>query len=159
MRKEKTPFVIILVGPTLSGKSTFIKKNYPDTDVISRDEIVLSQHGTRDYNTAFREVDQKQVDKILAKSLAEAAASKKSVIVDMTNMTAKRRKATLAYFGDDFFKTAIVFPILTEEEYERRNISRNAKESKWIPPHIIKSMVDSYEEPTEEEGFDRIAFA
>ncbi len=35
--KLKEPFVIILVGPTLSGKSTWIRNNYPDTNVISRD--------------------------------------------------------------------------------------------------------------------------
>lgn len=154
--KLKEPFVILLVGPTLSGKSTWIRNNYPDTNIISRDEIVMEFAGTRDYNKAFKIVDQKLVDKILSERLTESNSTKTSTIVDMTNMTVKRRKQTLSYFDSDFYKVAVVFPILSDEEYEKRNIDRNAKENKWIPPSVIKSMIDSFEMPTTEEGFDNI---
>lgn len=156
MKKIKEPFVMILIGPTLSGKSTYIRNNYPDTDVISRDEIVMEIFGSRDYNRAFKEVDQKEVDRTLAKKLKEANDVKRSVIVDMTNMTVKRRLATLLNFDKDFTRVAVVFPILSEEEYLRRNIDRNAKENKWIPPAVIKSMVDSFQEPTSEERYDLV---
>lgn len=156
MKKIKEPFVMILIGPTLSGKSTYIRNNYPDTDVISRDEIVMEIFGSRDYNRAFKEVDQKEVDRTLAKKLKEANDGKRSVIVDMTNMTVKRRLATLLNFDKDFTRVAVVFPILSEEEYLRRNIDRNAKENKWIPPAVIKSMVDSFQEPTSEERYDLV---
>jgi predicted kinase len=154
----KEPFVIILVGPTLSGKSTWIRNNYPDVNVISRDEIVMEVAGTRDYNKAFDIVDQKLVDKILSERLANANSTKTSTIIDMTNMTKKRRSQTLRYFGDDFNKLAVVFPILSDDEYQNRNISRNSKENKWIPPSVIKSMIDSYQEPTYDEGFTNIIF-
>jgi predicted kinase len=154
--KLKEPFVILLVGSTLSGKSFFIRNNYPDVNVISRDEIVMEVAGTRDYNKAFKIVDQKLVDKILSEILTESNSTKTSTIVDMTNMTVKRRKQTLSYFDSDFYKVAVVFPILSDEEYEKRNIDRNAKENKWIPPSVIKSMIDSFEMPTTEEGFDNI---
>lgn len=156
MKKIKEPFVMILIGPTLSGKSTYIRNNYPDTDVISRDEIVMEIFGSRDYNRAFKEVDQKEVDRTLAKKLKQANDVKRSVIVDMTNMTVKRRLATLLNFDKDFTRVAVVFPILSEEEYLRRNIDRNAKENKWIPPAVIKSMVDSFQEPTSEERYDLV---
>jgi predicted kinase len=158
MEKIKEPFVMMLIGPTLSGKSTYIRNNYPSTEVISRDEIVMEVFGSRDYNSAFKEVDQKEVDRRLADRLAAAAAAKKSVIVDMTNMTVKRRMATLRNFGKDFARVAVVFPILSDEEYEKRNIDRNAKENKWIPPFVIKSMIDSYQEPSPAEGYDRTIF-
>jgi predicted kinase len=154
--KLKEPFVIILIGPTLSGKSTYVRSNYPDTTIISRDEIVMEVAGTRDYNKAFNEVDQKLVDKILSERLSESNSEKTSTIVDMTNMTIKRRRQTLQYFGKDFTKVAIVFPILSDDEYQMRNIDRNSKENKWIPPGVIKSMISSYQEPTVEEGFDNI---
>ncbi len=147
---------MMLIGPTLSGKSTYIRNNYPNTEVISRDEIVMQVFGSRDYNLAFKEVNQKEVDRILSLRLKEANDLKKSVIIDMTNMTAKRRLATLINFDENFSRIAIVFPILPEEEYTKRNIDRNAKENKWIPPAVIKSMIDSYEEPTSEEGYDRV---
>lgn len=156
--KLKEPFVILLVGPTLSGKSTWIRNNYPNVDVISRDEIVMEVAGTRDYNKAFDTVDHKVVDKVLIERLTEANTTKTSTIVDMTNMTVKRRRQTLQYFDDGFYKVAVVFPLLSDEEYQRRNIDRNAKENKWIPPTVIKSMIDSYQEPTTSEGFDNIIF-
>ena len=147
---------MMLIGPTLSGKSTYIRNNYPNTEVISRDEIVMEVFGSRDYNLAFKEVDQKEVDRVLATRLKEANDLKTSVIIDMTNMTVKRRMATLRNFDKDFSRLAVVFPILSDEEYTKRNIDRNSKENKWIPPFVIKSMIDSYQEPTLDEGYDRI---
>ena len=152
----KEPFVILLVGPTLSGKSTWIRNNYPTINVISRDEIVMEVAGTRDYNRAFETVDQKLVDRVLAERLTDANLTKTSTIVDMTNMTVKRRSQTLRYFDDSFYKIAVVFPILSDEQYQMRNIDRNSKENKWIPPSVIKSMIDSYQEPTSDEGFSKI---
>ena len=149
---------MLLVGPTLSGKSTWIRNNYPTINVISRDEIVMEVAGTRDYNKAFETVDQKLVDRVLAERLTGANLTKTSTIVDMTNMTVKRRAQTLRYFDDSFYKIAVVFPILSDEQYQMRNIDRNSKENKWIPPSVIKSMIDSYQYPTLEEGFDNIIF-
>ena len=117
----KEPFVIILVGPPLSGKTTWIRNNFPTTDVISRDEIVMEVHGSRNYTEAFKSVDQKEVDRVLDARLKEANQMKKNVIVDMTHMASKRRKQNLDYFSDDYYKLAVIFPILQEEEYDRRN--------------------------------------
>jgi tRNA uridine 5-carbamoylmethylation protein Kti12 len=64
--------------------------------------------------------------------------------------------ATLQNFGPAHQRVAVIFPILSEEEYQRRNIDRNAKENKWIPPSVIKSMIDSYQEPSSEEKYDII---
>jgi predicted kinase len=156
--KLKEPFVMLLIGPTLSGKSTWIRNNYPDVNIISRDEILMEVAGTRDYNKAFETVDQKLVDRVLAERLTEANFNKTSTIVDMTNMTTKRRAQTLRYFDDGFYKMAIVFSILSDDQYQMRNIDRNAKENKWIPPSVIKSMIDSYQEPQYDEGFNNIIF-
>ncbi len=156
MKNIKDPFVMMLIGPTLSGKSTYIRNNYPGVTVISRDEIVMEVYGSRDYNEAFKNVDQKEVDRRLSQRLKEAGESEKSVIIDMTNMNVKRRMATLQNFGPAHQRVAVIFPILSEEEYQRRNIDRNAKENKWIPPSVIKSMIDSYQEPSSEEKYDII---
>ena len=74
----------------------------------------------------------------------------------MTNMTRKRRISNLDYFGDEYYKVAVIFPILDESEYERRNLKRKEEEHKWIPPHVLKSMISSYQSVTKEEGFDKI---
>ena len=150
------PFVILLVGVPLSGKSTWIRKNHPTTRVVSRDELVMEVYGSDDYNTAFKEVNQKEVDRLLDLRLKEVNTNKENVIVDMTNMVVNRRVKTLKYFSDDYYKEAIIFPVLKTEEYDRRNKERNENENKWIPPFVITSMLNSYQEPTLDEGFDKI---
>lgn len=154
--RNKEPFVMMMIGPTLSGKSTYIKENYPDTNFISRDEIVMEVFGSKDYNLAFKEVNHKEVDRILSLRLKEANSLKENVIIDMTNMVIKRRLLTLNNFDENFSRIAVVFPILSEEEYNKRNEIRNINENKWIPPSVIKSMIESYQAPSDEEKYDKV---
>lgn len=156
--KLKEPYVIILVGPPLSGKTTWIRKNFePDSfELISRDQIVLDLHGDEDYNTAFKTVDQKEVDRILVDSLSKSSRDGKNVIVDMTHMNSKRRKYNLSFFDDEYYKLAVIFPILTDEEYIIRDKKRTDEESKSIPMHVIKNMISSYQPIKHDEGFDRV---
>ena len=83
--------LMLLIGTPLSGKSTFIRENYPNTIVISRDELVMELFGSNDYNKAFKEVNHKEVDKLLDLKLKEANLGDSDVIIDMTNMVSKRR--------------------------------------------------------------------
>ena len=154
--KAKYPYVFVLVGLPLSGKSTWIRRNYPDAKVISRDDLVLEVYGSDNYSEAFKNVDQKEVDRTLDLRLKDSNLNKENVIVDMTNLTTKRRKQTLRYFSDDYYKEVVVFPILDKDEYSYRNKERNERENKWIPPFVITSMLESYIVPTLDEGFDKI---
>lgn len=164
-RKIRQPFVMILIGPPLSGKSTFIKNNftkdiddkrYIDVKVISRDQIVLDLSGTDNYDYAFQTVSHRDVDAELHRQLEEAADNGKNVIVDMTNLSSKRRKGTLSYFDDSFTKIAVIFPILDWDVYMHRNEERKEKESKNISEKLLKNMIKSYQSIKEDEGFDRV---
>lgn len=150
------PFVILLIGPPLSGKTTWIRQNFPTTDVISRDEIVMEVYGTRNYTEAFDNVDHKEVDRLLNQRLLDFSSEKRNVIVDMTNMNIKRRRATLNYFSDDYYKMAVIFPILSEDEYQARNLKRIKEENKDLPMHVIRNMISSYQPISPEEGFDKV---
>jgi predicted kinase len=145
--KLKEPYVIILIGPPLSGKTTWIKKNFePESfELISRDQIVLDLHGEDDYNTAFKTVDQKEVDKILVNKISTSAKEGKNAIIDMTHMTSKRRKYNLSFFDEKYYKLAVIFPVLKEEEYVARDKKRTEEENKSIPMHIIKNMISFFE--------------
>jgi predicted kinase len=154
--KTKSPFVILLSGIPMSGKSTWVRENYPDTLTISRDELVMEVAGTIYYNLAFKTVDQKAVDKLLVKRITDAATQKVDVIIDMTNVSTKVRAKNLSYFSDDYYKVAVVLPILDSAEYKIRNDFRSVNENKFIPEFVIKSMMDSFVVPTEAEGFDKI---
>ena len=156
LKQLKEPFVIILIGPPLSGKSTWIRENFPTTEVISRDETVMEVYGSRNYTEAFNNVDQKEVDRVLTQKFLDANAAKKNVIVDMTHMASKRRKQNLNYFSDDYYKLGVIFPILSDDEYERRNQKRIEEENKDLPMKIVKSMISSYQPITPDEGFNKV---
>jgi predicted kinase len=156
LKNLKEPFVIILVGPPLSGKSTWIRQNFPDINVISRDEILMEVYGSRNYTEAFQNVNQKEVDRVLDSRLREANSSNQNVIIDMTHMTSKRRKQNLNYFSSDFYKLAVIFPILSDDEYVRRNNKRIEEENKDLPMHVIKNMISSYQNIKDDEGFNRV---
>jgi predicted kinase len=143
IKNLKEPFVIILIGPPLSGKTTWIRENFPTTEVISRDETVMEVYGSRNYTEAFNNVDQKEVDKVLTQKFLDANLVKKNVIVDMTHMASKRRKQNLNYFSDDYYKLGVIFPILSDDEYVRRNQKRIEEENKDLPMRIVKSMISS----------------
>jgi len=156
IKNLKEPFVIILIGPPLSGKSTWIRENFPTTEVISRDETVMEVYGSRNYTEAFNNVDQKEVDKVLTQKFLDANLVKKNVIVDMTHMASKRRKQNLNYFSNDYYKLGVIFPILSDDEYERRNQKRIEEENKDLPMRIVKSMISSYQPITTDEGFNKV---
>ena len=156
IKNLKEPFVIILIGPPLSGKTTWIRENFPTTEVISRDEIVMELYGSRNYTEAFKSVDQKEVDKVLTQKFLDANKEKKNVIVDMTHMASKRRKQNLNYFSNDYYKLGVIFPILSDDEYEKRNQKRIKEESKNISMGIVKSMISSYQPITPDEGFNKV---
>ena len=156
IKNLKEPFVIILIGPPLSGKTTWIRENFPTTEVISRDETVMEVYGSRNYTEAFKSVDQKEVDRVLTQKFLDANAAKKNVIVDMTHMATKRRKQNLNYFSNDYYKLGVIFPILSDDEYVRRNQKRIEEENKDLPMRIVKSMISSYQPITTDEGFNKV---
>ena len=158
LNKVKEPYVLMLIGPPLSGKTTWINNNFSDKEVtiISRDQIVLDIAGTNDYNYAFKTVNQKEIDRELQSQIKDASSNKENTIVDMTNMTSKRRSNTLSNFGDEYTKIGVIFPIVGMDEYKRRNDKRELEESKFIPEHVIKRMISSYQKIREDEGFDKI---
>ena len=155
--KLKEPYVIILIGPPLSGKTTWVRQNFePGTfEMISRDEIVMDVYGGVDYNTAFKNVDQKEVDRILISKMRDAADQGKNTIIDMTHMNSKRRKYNLSFF-ERHYKVAVIFPILSDQEYDLRNKKRIKEENKTIPFHVIKNMISSHQPIKETEGFNRV---
>jgi predicted kinase len=154
----KEPFVVILIGPPLSGKTTWIKENFSDKEfeLISRDQIVMDVYGSDNYDEAFKHVNQKEVDRVLHQTLVDANKNNKNAIVDMTHMSGKRRAQNLAYFSDDYYKLGVIFPILTDEEYERRNTKRSLEENKNLPMHIIKRMISQYQPIKQIEGFNKV---
>lgn len=158
LKELNTPFVILMSGVPMSGKSTWIRNNTTDLDVsiISRDTLLMKVYGSDNYNEAFNNVDQKKVDKLLLDTILGANSRKENVIIDMTNISPKVRRRNLSYFSDDYTRVAVVFPLLSKDEYDKRNNYRKVNENKYIPNHVLSNMINSYVLPTHDEGFDEI---
>lgn len=154
----KEPYVIILIGPPLSGKTTFINNNFSNNKftLISRDEILMDVAGTNNYSQAFLNVDQREVNRLLDKKLLEASANKENVIVDMTNLRSKRRRTTLDYFDNSYLKIALIFPDISTDEYKMRNEKRQKEENKFIPENLMRNMINSFQPIVSSEGFNRV---
>jgi len=152
------PTVILLIGPPLSGKDTFIKNyDFSNFTIISRDDILLSLHNNSNYSEAFSKVDQKEVDRLLNNKIQECILNSENVIINMTNLTIKSRNKHLSKFPKSIYcKIAIVFPKLDFTDYINRNEGRSLSENKFIPVPVIKSMIDNWTDITPNEGFDTI---
>ncbi len=157
LKELNSPFVVLLVGVPMSGKSTWVRDNISeDTVVISRDRILMDVYGSDNYNDAFNNVDQGKVDKALLRTINDSVSNGENVVIDMTNISAKTRRRNLSYFTKDYTKVAVVFPILTNDEYNRRNDFRKINENKSIPFGVLRNMIESFTIPTMEEGFNEI---
>jgi tRNA uridine 5-carbamoylmethylation protein Kti12 len=159
-RNLKSPYVLILIGPPLSGKgvfcSEFVKNVDSNIHIVSRDETVMEVYGSRNYTEAFQKVNQKEVDRALHQKMIDANKGQSNVIIDMTHMSSKRRSQNLDYFDDNYYRVAVIFPILPDAEYERRNTKRNSEENKDLPMHIVKRMISQYQPITQSEGFNKV---
>lgn len=153
----KQPYILMLIGPPLSGKDSVLKQlDTSQVVIISRDQILMDVYGSDNYDEAFKNVNQKEVDSQLSNLLRQSARDKKNVIINMTNMTSKRRIHNLSYFDNDYTKVAIIFPILEWDEYKRRNNKRQEEENKSIPEQVIRNMISSYQPIRNNEGFDKV---
>ena len=146
----------LLCGLPCSGKSTYIKESATRNDVIlNRDSIVIEVAGTDNFNDAWAKVDQEKVNLLLEERFIKAVHERKNIIVDMTNMSRKRRnKFTCRVPQKDYNKKCIIFA--TElSEIKRRNIKRNEETNKLIPNKVYSDMMRGFSLPMYDD-FDNI---
>ena len=147
---------IMLIGIPCSGKSTFTEK-YTKTGnfaVISSDNII--EEMAKEKNTTYSNIFKDAIgvaNKTMLEQARKAFDNNENVIWDQTNLNIKSRRAKLVMVPSHYYKTAIIFNAPDEAELKRR---LNNRPGKNIPLHIINSMTDSFETPTESEGFNSI---
>jgi tRNA uridine 5-carbamoylmethylation protein Kti12 len=125
--------------------------------IISTDNIIehlAATHGFT-YNEIFKETI-RFAEMVMNKHLLCARLCDADIYIDRTNMTVKSRKQyidKLRDYGYEF--ECVVFPVPDTDEWSRR---LNSRPGKNIPQEAIDRMVNSYQEPTLEEGFKKITF-
>ena len=145
----------MMIGVPGSGKSTWIKKhNAGGTMVASSDSFLDSKaelEGST-YNDVFKKYI-KAANNYATQVAKQAIDMNLDLIWDQTNVSKKSRAPKLAMIPDHYEKIAVVFPTPAPDELQKRLASRPGK---TIPPNIVMAMASSLEQPTADEGFDRI---
>lgn len=125
--------LVILIGPSGSGKSSFARKNFKPTEILSSDfcrglvsDDENSQEATAD---AFDILNQ-----IVAKRLARGLLT----VIDATNVQPESRKPLVALAREhDVLLTAIVLN-LPEEICHERNLSRPDRDFGF---HVLRNQI------------------
>jgi len=155
--------LMLMCGLPGSGKSTVAqdtqKKSKENTVIISRDNIRVMLFGTyRNYD--FNKENETLVRKIAFGTLEVAIGSGLNVIIDETNLTEKKRRSWIVNgrlmaekYGIDLKISCVWVKTSGEECKRRRKIDNKDSDNNWDA--VIDSMVESWQDPTEDE-FDKL---
>jgi predicted kinase len=152
------PKLYVLVGVPASGKSTWVNSQEwsHDCAYISTDKLVeaYARSVGKSYTEVFEEFMPKAVD-LMAKEVLEAKKQGHDIIWDQTSTTVASRKKKFLMLPD-YHKIAVVFKTPAEADLAKR---LNSRPGKIIPDHVVKNMIENFEDPTEDEGFNEIWYA
>lgn len=144
-----------LIGVPGSGKSTWITSQdwAKDIPVVSTDNFVeaYAKEQGKTYSEVFDEYMPIAV-RLMANQALVCQANGLDVIWDQTSTTINSRKRKFNTLPK-YEHIAVVFKTPDADELARRLASRPGKN---IPDHVMRSMIDGFQMPTEDEGFTEI---
>jgi len=151
------PVCYQLIGVPAAGKSTWIKDQIwaLGLTVVSTDAFVEDYARTqgKTYSEVFKDYMPQAVD-LMAEQVVRARTLKHTVIWDQTSTTIASRTRKFNMLPD-YEHIAVVFRTPPVDVLKVRLADRPGKEVPW---EVVQGMIDSWEEPTEEEGFKEIWF-
>jgi predicted kinase len=152
---NKKPKLYMLVGVPCSGKSWWHCDQewlqhaaYISTDIYVEE---YAKNMGKTYSEVFKEVMPKCVD-YMAGDVVHAREAGQDIVWDQTSTTIVSRAKKFRMLPE-YYAIAVVFRIPEPEELQKRLANRPGK---VIPLEVLQSMIDGWEEPTEDEGFKEI---
>jgi predicted kinase len=147
-----------LIGVPAAGKSTWVDAQEWANDCVyvSTDKYVeqYAKSLNKTYNEVFDEFMPEAVN-LMCQDVIVAREQGRDIIWDQTSVSVKSRKRKFNMLPN-YEHIAVVFKTPEKDELERRLASRPGKN---IPAHVMRSMIDHFEIPDEQEGFKEIWFA
>lgn len=149
----------MLIGYPGSGKSTISKTLFPGSLRLSSDDYIegFAKSVNKTYNEVFDEVIKDataSIEEAIRLIKQDEYSEDMAVVWDQTNLTVKSRKAKLQKFGKDWKKVAV--HVIADPLYIYHTNNKRAEFGRAIPEKILNSMMNTFERPTYDEGFDEI---
>ena len=146
-----------LVGVPGSGKSTWVNNQHwtMTCAYVSTDkwvEIYAKEVG-RTYSEVFKDFMPTAIG-LMAEQVVTAREMNRDIVWDQTSTTVNSRARKFRMLPD-YEHIAVVFKTPEHKELMRRLMSRPGK---VIPEDVVFDMIDNFEMPTKEEGFEEIRF-
>ena len=144
-----------LIGVPGSGKSTWANSRVWEMKCAyaSTDEYVeaYARSVNKTYSEVFDAVMKDAVD-AMAETVIQAKSMGQDIIWDQTSVSVKSRAKKFRMLPN-YQHIAVVFKTPEPDELARRLAGRPGK---TIPDYVMRSMIENFEMPTEEEGFTEI---
>lgn len=156
------PKMILMIGVPAAGKSTirnnFLSMAKEEYVVLSTDDILeqIAKEQGKTYSDVFDQ-NIKQANSNFFAEFDRAVRTGKNILIDRTNLTPQARKKFIdAGKKNGYHVVALNVPTPPEQELMRRLEYRAKHEGKFIPPGVVRSMMDSLIPASKSEGFDEI---
>jgi predicted kinase len=149
------PKVYVLVGVPGSGKSTWIAQQdwARDCSIVSTDhwiEVFARELG-RTYSEVF-ELFMPAAVRAMSAQVALAEQQGRDIVWDQTSVSVASRAKKFASLPD-YEHVAVVFATPEPAELARRLAQRPGK---IVPESVVQHMINTFELPTESEGYREI---
>jgi tRNA uridine 5-carbamoylmethylation protein Kti12 len=147
-----------LIGLPCSGKTTWLKNQKIDninSIILSTDNFIeeMAKNDNIEYEEAFLRYYQ-IAKQVMDNNLQIAIQQNKTIYWDQTNIDLTIRIARIRRIPDNYYKIAVIFDRITEEEFIKRNTGRNRK----MDVEVFQMLNNEYDAPSLDEGFDFIKY-